>query len=413
MLKTWNVTLIIATFLLTILGTFLTRSGILTSVHAFAGGDIGYYFLIFMGIMLLGSLALLAGRSEELRTTGSLDSPASRETVFLLNNMILAAFTFTVLLGTLFPLVAEAARGVRVTVGEPFFNRMTLPLAVTLLFLMGVGPALPWGRPSAKHYRKLILPASVAAISALVAVLLGAGLMATLGFAFAGFAITTNAAEFLLGAGARRRALGESPLVALSRLVKANPRRFGGYTAHLGILVMALGIVASSEFTLDHEVTLGPRETATVGAYTVRFDDIWGRQEPHRFVVAAELAVFMGDRRVATLEPRLNYYEMSDQPITTPAVRSRAHEDLYITLLAFERDGSSTTLRVMVEPLLVWIWIGGIIMFVGAGIAFTYRGPKDGKSKPRAPGVPVKGKVAQAGQAAGRVRAADKEEVPA
>jgi cytochrome c-type biogenesis protein CcmF len=405
MLKTWSVTLIIATFLLTILGTFLTRSGILTSVHAFAAGDIGYYFLAFMSVTLLASLALVAGRSQELRTTGSLDSPASRETVFLVNNLLLAAFTFTVLLGTLFPLVAEAARGVRVTVGEPFFNRMTLPLAVSLLFLMGVGPVLPWGRAGAKHYRKLMVPAIVAVLAGLAGWLLGARLlMSILGFAFAGFALTANIREFLLGAGARRRALGENPLVALGRLVQANPRRFGGYTAHIGILTMAVGIVASSTFTLDHEVTLGPRETATVGDYTVRFDDITGRDEPHRFVVAAELAVFKGDRRIGTLEPRLNYYRMSDQPITTPAVRSRAHEDLYITLLAFERDGSSATLRVMVEPLVVWIWIGGFIMFAGAGIAFTYRGPKGGKRAPRSPG--------KVGQEPRRPRR-EKEEVPA
>jgi cytochrome c-type biogenesis protein CcmF len=152
--------------------------------------------------------------------------------------------------------------------------------------------------------------------------------------------------------------------------------------------------VASSTFTIDHEVTLGPGETATVGDYTVRFDDIWARDEPHRFVVAADLAIFKGGRRVGTLDPRLNYYRMSDQPITTPAVRSRMHEDLYINLMAFERDGSSVTLRVLVEPLVVWIWIGGFIVFGGAGIAFTYRGPRDGKRKPRGP--------LKAGQAAAR-----------
>jgi cytochrome c-type biogenesis protein CcmF len=385
MLKTWNVTLIIATFLLTILGTFLTRSGILTSVHAFAGGDIGYYFLAFMGVTLLGSLALVAGRSEELKTAGNIDSPASRETVFVLNNLVLAAFTFTVLLGTLFPLVAEAARGVRVTVGEPFFNRMTLPLVVMLLFLMGVGPALPWGRAKAEHYRKLIVPAIVAVVAGVIPALMGANFLAILAFAFTGFALTVNTGEFLRGTGARRKALGENHLLALGRLVKTNPRRFGGFTAHIGVLIMALGIAASSTFTLDHEVTLEPGEMATVGTYTVRFDDIWGQQEPHRFVVASQLAIFKNDRRIGTLEPRLNYYAMSDQPITTPAVRSRAHEDLYITLLAFERDGSSVTLRVLVEPLLAWIWVGGGIMFLGAGIAFTYRGPKGGKRTPRGP----------------------------
>jgi cytochrome c-type biogenesis protein CcmF len=394
MLKTWNVTLIISTFLLTILGTFLTRSGILTSVHAFASGDIGYYFLAFMGVTLLVSLGLVAGRSRELSTEGNLDSPASRESVFLLNNLVFAAFTFTVLLGTLFPLVAEAARGVRVTVGEPFFNRMTLPLSVMLLFLVGVGPVLPWGRAASKHFRKLIIPALVGVFAGLIAFALGARMvLSILGFAFAGFALASNVGEFVLGADARRRALGENPLLALGRLIKANPRRFGGYTAHIGVLVFALGIVASSTFTLDHEVTLSPRETATVGDYTVRFDDIQGFDEPHRFVVAAELAVFKDGRRIGTLDPRLNYYRMSDQPITTPAVRSRLHEDLYINLMAFERDGSSVTLRILVEPLVAWIWIGGFIVFVGAGIAFMYKGPKGGKRAPRGPAGPAKAKA--------------------
>lgn len=403
MLKTWNVTLIISTFLLTILGTFLTRSGILTSVHAFASGDIGYYFLAFMAVTLLVSLALIAGRSTELRTEGTLDSPASRESVFLLNNLVFAAFTFTVLLGTLFPLVAEAARGVRVTVGEPFFNRMTLPLSVMLLFLVGVGPVLPWGRAAAKHFRKLIIPAVVGLFAGILAFALGARMvLSILGFAFAGFALASNLGEFVLGAGARRRALGENPVLALGRLIQANPRRFGGYTAHIGVLVFSLGIVASSTFTLDHEVTLAPQETATVGDYTVRFDEIWGRDEPHRFVVAAELSVFKDGRQIGTLDPRLNYYRMSDQPITTPAVRSRLHEDLYINLMAFERDGSSATLRILVEPLVAWIWIGGFIVFIGAGIAFMYRGPRGGKRTPR-------GQV-QPGKAAAR-RPADKEGV--
>jgi cytochrome c-type biogenesis protein CcmF len=387
MLKTWNVTLVVSTFLLTILGTFLTRSGILTSVHAFASGDIGYYFLAFMGVTLLATLALVAGRSEELHTTGRMESPASRETVFLLNNLVLAAFTFTVLLGTLFPLVAEAARGVRVTVGEPFFNRMTLPLAVMLLFLVGVGPVLPWGRAGSQHFRKLLVPATIGVMVGVVAFLVGARMpMSILGFTFAGFALASNVGEFLYGAGARRRALGENPAVALARLIRTNPRRFGGYTAHVGVLILTLGIVASSTFTLDHEVTLGPGETATVGNYTVRFDDIWARDEPHRFVVAAELAVFKEGRRIGSLDPRLNYYRMSDQPITTPAVRSRLHEDLYVNLMAFERDGSSVTLRVLVEPLVAWIWIGGFIVFVGAGIALAYKGPRGGKRVPRVPG---------------------------
>jgi cytochrome c-type biogenesis protein CcmF len=168
LLKLWNLNLIVATFALTILGTFLTRSGVLSSVHAFSEGPIGLYFLGFIAVVLVTSFAIVAGNSERLRPTGSLEAAVSRESVFLLNNLFLSAFTVTVLVGTLFPLVAEAIRGVKVSVGEPFFNRMTLPICVALLFLMGVGPALPWRVASPEVMRRQLLPPAVAALAGLV-----------------------------------------------------------------------------------------------------------------------------------------------------------------------------------------------------------------------------------------------------
>ncbi len=385
MLKVWNVSLIIATFVLTILGTFLTRSGILSSVHAFAEGDIGYYFLAFIGVILLASVALVAGRSEELRSSGRLKSAFSRETVFLLNNLVLAAFMFTVLLGTLFPLVAEAMRGVRVTVGEPFFNRMTLPLAVMLLFLVGVGPVLPWGKADKRHAKRFVIPGIVGGLALIAALAIGARhILALLGFAFAAFALVANLGEFVTGAAARRKAKGEDPLTATWRLVTANPRRFGGYTAHIGILLVSVGIIASSTFTTDREFTLQRGESATVGDYTLRFEDIWGNDEPRRFVINSQIAVLKGGERIATLNPRLNYYRMSDSPISTPAVRMRPHEDLYLNLMAFEQSGESVTIRALIEPMVVWIWIGGMIIGVGAGIALLYRSRRADDTRPRA-----------------------------
>ena len=378
MLRLWNISLVISTFVLTILGTFLTRSGILSSVHAFAEGNIGYWFLGFIALILMASLALVAGRSNELRSQGNLDSPASRETVFLLNNLLLTAFTFTVLLGTLFPLVAEAFRGVRVTVGEPFFNKMTLPIAVALLFLVGVGPLLPWGRADRRQLKRFYVPAAVGLLSGIAALLVGARHpLALLGFAFGGFALAANLEEYVTGARARMKAHGENPATALGRLVQKNPRRYGGYLAHIGMLVAAIGIIASSTFTLDHEATLRRGETVTVGDYTIRFADIFAANEPRRFVVTAGLDVIVDGERVGRLDPRLNYYNSSDQPIATPAVRSRMHEDLYINLMAFERDGSMITLRVLVEPLVIWIWIGGGLIGLGALVAFRYRSPQD------------------------------------
>jgi len=281
LLKLWNLNLIVATFALTILGTFLTRSGVLSSVHAFSEGPIGRYFLAFIALVLVGSFALVAGNSERLRPTGSLDSAVSRESVFLLNNLFLTAFTVTVLVGTLFPLVAEAIRGVKVSVGEPFFNRMTLPICAALLFLMGVGPALPWRRASRDVLRKQLIPPAIVALAA-VMVSFVVGVRSPYGlatFAFGGFALTANLREFVDGAMARRRALGESPVIALGRLVGANRRRYGGYIAHLGVLTLTLGIAASSTFRTaegtDHgcrAVHRAPRRRELSGRAAARSD---------------------------------------------------------------------------------------------------------------------------------------------
>lgn len=369
LLKLWNLNLIVATFALTILGTFLTRSGVLSSVHAFSEGPIGKYFLAFIAIVLVASFALVAGNSERLRPTGSLDAAISRESVFLLNNLFLTAFTVTVLVGTLFPLVAEAIRGVKVSVGEPFFNRMTLPICAALLFLMGVGPALPWRVASAEVVRRQLVPPAIAAVAGLVVSVL-AGVRspyALATFTFGAFALTANVREFLDGALARRRAHGEAIPVALGRLVAANRRRYGGYVAHLGVLVLTLGIAASSTFRTEREATLKRGETLTVGRFTVRFDEVTYREEPQRGVLAAAVTVLDGaGREIGKMDPRMNFYPTSDQPVPTPSVRSRAGGDLYINLQAFERDGTSATLRVIVEPLVPWIWIGGMIVCLGA-----------------------------------------------
>jgi len=372
MLRVWNLALIISTFLLTILGTFLTRSGVLSSVHAFGEGPIGMYFLVFMALLLVSSLALLAGRSTELKSTGNLDSMVSRESAFLLNNLLFTAFTFTVLLGTLYPLLAEALRGVKVSVGAPFFNKMTLPICAALLFLVGVGPMLPWRVASRDQLKRNLLAPTGALILALaVSLLTGVrsvyGLMA---FAFAGFALVANLQEFAQGARARQRHTGTGFLPALLSLFRVNPRRFGGYTAHVGIIIAALGIAASSEFRLEREATMRPGDTIEVAEYKLRLDDIEGFNEPHRFVVAANYSIMDGERVTGSMNPRLNYYTgRGGEPVTTPSVRSRVRNDLYMTLLAFEQDGSSATVSVIVEPLVSWIWAGGLIVALGAILA--------------------------------------------
>ena len=368
MLRVWNLSLIVSTFLLTILGTFLTRSGVLSSVHAFSEGPIGKYFLGFIAVVLLFSLILLMGRSDELRTAGKIDNPVSRETVFLINNLLLTAFTFTVLLGTLFPLVAEAVRGVKVSVGAPFFNKMTVPLCAALLFMVGVGPALPWrGGDKEALKKKFVTPVVFAVAGAILAIALGArSFYGILAFMFAAFALGTNGQEFWQGTRARMRVHGENPGTALTRLVRSNNRRYGGYVAHLGVVAMALGIAASSVFKSERQATLRPGETMQVKDYTLRFDTIWGKEEPHRVIIGADLIVLKNNREVGKLDPRTNFYTARNEPVPTPSVRERFLGDLYANLMSFERDGSSATFIVYYQPLVGWIWAGGFIVAFGA-----------------------------------------------
>jgi cytochrome c-type biogenesis protein CcmF len=371
MLRLWNLSLIVATFLLTILGTFLTRSGVLSSVHAFTQGTIGYFFLAFIGVVFMIAAALVAGTSNQLRGKGALDAAVSRETVFLLNNLVFTAFTFTVVLGTLFPLVAEAVRGVKVSVGAPFFNKMTLPLCALLLFLMGVGPALPWRRTSAEVVKRQLIPPAVGALlAAVAAVIIGVrDVFAAAAFAFGTFALVANLREFWTGAAARVRAHGEAAPVALARLVAANRRRYGGYVAHIGVVSIAVAIAASSTFKIEREATLKRGAAMTVDKYSVRLDSVWGREEPHRAVVGSTVTVLRGGRDIGQLEPRMNFYATQQQPIPTPAVRSRPSGDVYITLMSFANDGSTATLKVIIEPLVPWIWLGGLIVCCGALIS--------------------------------------------
>lgn len=370
MLRLWNINLVVGTFVLTILGTFLTRSGIISSVHAFTTGTIGYYFLAFIGVVLVSTLVLVAGTSDRLRTTGHLDSAASRETVFLLNNLFLTAFMFTVLVGTLYPLIAEAVRGVKVSVGAPFFNRMSLPMVVALLFLMGVGPALPWKSASRTELRdKLLLPLGGAAVMATVALLMGIhSLFGVLAFTFVGYSATANVREFWIGTRARHIAHGEMWIVAFVRLILGNRRRHGGYIAHLGIFFVALGITASSSLRSESEATLKPGETLTVSGRTVRLKQVWGREEKQRSVIGATMEVLSGGRVVGTMEPHMNFYPLSQQPVPTPDVRSGPLGDLYLNLMAVQPDGSSATVKAIFEPLVPWIWLGGGIIILGAVI---------------------------------------------
>jgi len=385
-LKTWNILLVIATFVLTLFGTFLTRSGILASVHAFTEGLIGPFFLAFIAVVLVVSLVLVAWRSEELKSEPALDSLASRETAFLLNNLLFVAFTFTVLLGTMYPLIAEAFRGVKVSVGAPYFNQMSVPIALALIFLTGVGPALPWRRGSPELLRKkFIIPTVGALLAGVVFFIVGVrSFMTWLTLVFAVFATGLIFGELLQPVRARTKAHAESFSSAFRNVVGKNRRRYGGYIVHLGIVVMAVGIALSATYRQEAEITLRPGESAAFAGYTLRLDSLYAGREPHRDFVEAAFSVGDGENLSTVMRPRMNYYPMSQNPIGTPSVRSRPTADFYLSLAAYAQNGATATVAVIVNPMVVWIWIGGGIATLGALFAISTVGVGPDRRRPGA-----------------------------
>jgi len=374
MLKTWNLTLIIGTFLLSLFGTFLTRSGVLDSVHAFTEGFIGPLFLGFIVFITLISLTLIAWRADRLHSPGTLDGVVSRESSFILNNLLFAAFTFTVLLGTTFPLIIEAINGDRISVGPPYFNMVSIPLGLLLLFLMGVGPALPWRRVSGEKLRRTFLPAVLSGLAAAgLAFILGIrAVYPLITFGFAAFVMATIVEEFWKGIAARRRISNVGPVRALGQLLVRNNRRYGGYIVHVGIVVIVVALSISGTWRFEREATLEKGQEMVIGHYTLRFDSVSAWREAHRDVVAAAFTARRGDSEVGSIVPRTNFYRQdarASEPIATPAVRSFIDEDLYLTLMSFDPQGAHATVRVIVNPGVPWLWIGGMIIGLGAILA--------------------------------------------
>jgi len=371
-LRIWTSALVIATFVLTLVGTFLTRSGIVASVHSFTQSAIGPWFLGGIVVALAASLTLLVWRLPELAGGGRPSGTVSRESAFLLNNVLFLAITFAVLFGTLIPLLVTVTSGDTISVGAPWFNTVTVPMLVALLFLMGIGPALPWGTASLETVRqRFSLPIIAAVVVAGLALAFGMREPGSLGIL--GLAVFTGGImldEVLRGARARARGRGEDAATATWRLTTRNRRRYGGYAVHLGVLVMAIGVAVSSGMAIDRTVTLAPGESAEIGEYVVT----------HRALVVAPLP---DDARVIETRAEVTYagpqsgslgtalrdYPNSPTAIATPAVRTSLGEDLYVTLLAADPASETVTLHVFVNPLVVWIWIGGAIVGLGAAFA--------------------------------------------
>src|SRR5215471_5479730 len=369
MLKLWNIVLVILTFGLTLFGTFLTRSGVIASVHAFTQGSIGILFLGFLALVMLTALGLVAWRWDALRSEGELDSVVSRESAFLLNNVLLVAAAFTVFFGTVFPLLSEAVRGVKVSVGAPFFNQVNLPLFLSLIFLMGVGPLIAWRRASLDNVKRNFLwPVALGIVAAAAAFALGVrSLLAALTFATTVFVAVTIAVDFTRATRARLR-VGESLLPAMGGLLLRHNRRYGGFVVHLGILIVALGVMGSHAWSVQTETTLHRGETAELAGYRFRFDGLTAVEESNHFKVVGAFTVSNG-RGLGVLRPAKKFYPQEQSPIAYVDYRLGLKEDLYLVLGDFARDGSQATIKLQVNRLVSWIWIGGLVLTLGALLA--------------------------------------------
>ncbi|MGH2907529.1 MAG: heme lyase CcmF/NrfE family subunit [Solirubrobacterales bacterium] len=416
MLKVWNVSLITATFTLAILGTFLVRSGILESIHAFGESTLGVPFLVFIIVIVVGSSTLIVSRLPDLRSAHRLDSLLSREAMFLLNNLLFVGLACVVFWGTFFPLISEAVTGEKASVGPPWFGQYVTPLAILLVLVSGIGPVIPWRRMSRARAVALFLAPGIAAATAVVVVGLLAGVFnstgATLMFAAAAFSLTVMFREFYSGARARQSLEGGSLPHAFGRLVNRNRRRYGGYIVHIGIATLMIGVAASSAFNSKVERSVNVGQTIKVGDYDVKYVKATSDARNERLSFGAVMAVSKDGKPVTTLYPSRNYYPLNSdsmglvgryfggeatsevgldagarrdiwaaiqpdlRPLKAaiaagnklPQIKDRRVQAVVITAIvdSYPRAAKSATVLVIVNPLVTWIWIGGIIVLLGA-----------------------------------------------
>jgi cytochrome c-type biogenesis protein CcmF len=372
MLKVWNLSLIIVAFSLTIFGTFLTRSGVLSSIHAFSNGPVGTIFLAFLAVILIASFGLLAYRADLLKGQPQLDAMVSRESTFLLNNVLLVSALFTIFLGTIFPLLAEAVTGKPVSVGAPYFNTATVPIFLALVFLMAIGPMIAWRRASWDNLRRNFLWPAVASIAVVTPVfVLGVrDFLPLLGIMLCAFVAATILFDTALAVRARRRSAGENIFSALATLARRNQRRYGGLVVHLGIVLIALGILGSMSYSVERQATLGRGETLEVGNYKIRLLGLRAVEQPTHYRVEGVFDVERDGKDIGALAPALKFFPNQQSPIGRAVHRSTFGEDLYLILSGFsELQNNRATLKVLVRPLVVWIWLGGGVIALGTLIA--------------------------------------------
>lgn len=370
--KHWNLLLIILTYDLVIFGTFLTRSGVLSSVHAFAQSAIGPMFFLFISVTLIASLYLLSRRWQSLKSETQMTSLLSREALFLLNNFLFMSILLICFIGVIFPLASEVLSSQKITVGPIFYERATGPLWAALLLLMGIAPLSAWRASTARTLGRSMWKPFLASLIFLAALLMSGirqpGALLALWLCAYVFLVTLY--EFWRGAWARR-ARGEGPVVALSRLIGRNRRRYGGYIIHLGVVLIAVGIIGIEFFQRETQGTLGVGEQLQLGAYTLEYESLAEFQtDDGRLVDRAVVNVYKNGNFLTELYPRRDYYYESQQAMTIPGLRSSLEDDVYVLLVDWETvSAQRATFKMYVNPLINWVWLGGLVFIIGNLVA--------------------------------------------
>jgi cytochrome c-type biogenesis protein CcmF len=369
MLKVWTVSLIIVTYILCVFGTFLTRSGIVASVHAFSNSAIGNYFIGYMLIALVAALYLVFTRLAYLRSDKKVESMVSKEGAFLFSNLVFVLSCLAVFWGTLFPTISEAFSGERINVGPPWFNRVEVPIGLFLLFLTGVGPLLAWRNTSSKNLRKnFILPAVVSVIFGIILYFAGIRqLYPLICFTLSLFVIQTIIMEFSRGIRARQRAFGEPAGTAFINLLDRNSRRWGAYTVHFGMVLLFIGL-SGAAFNVEEQISVGVGDKFELGEYTLQSGEISQFRNDNYESAVIPLTIYKGEREIGKINPERRFYYSSEQLTSEVAIKSSLREDIYVVLNGFTDDGR-VVIRAFINRLVIWIWIGGLM--IGLGVVIT------------------------------------------
>jgi cytochrome c-type biogenesis protein CcmF len=375
MLRKWNVTLVVSAFLLAILGTFITRSGVISSVHAFAQSSVGYWFLGFLVFSIAVTAWLVTTRLDDLKTQAELESMVSREASFLFNNLLLVGIAFSVLWGTLFPILSEAVRGTKITVGPPFFNQVNVPLGLALLALTGIGPLIAWRRASVANLKRQFTgPVVIGLVTGMLLVALGMrDVYAVIAYTLAGFVLGTIVQEFYKGTRARHRMYDENYAMAFLRLIGRNRRRYGGYIVHVGVVVL-FAAFAGLAFKEEFDVTLkgGEKYQATDpygNEWTFTSQGVSAYEQLNRQTTAVLLEARRNGKPAGVIRTEKRQYVDSNgnptfQPSTEVGILSGLRQDVYVVLAGVTGEDTAE-MRITFNPLVWWVWYGGMIMAVG------------------------------------------------